>query len=156
MRAGPAVGRGRPLVEDEDGGVLAALEALLEDAVLLPELEDAGVERREVDARRDVLEPGLIVAEGCPFGAPLDRLPAATMEGCVFAAPLDSLPAGTIHEARFLLLLAGLPILAETAPLTSVGAASSARSTRRGGPGRLRLSRCADAVRPAAARPTPV
>ena len=90
MRAGPAVGRRRPLVEHVQGRVVAALEALVEDVVSLPELEDAGVERREVDARRDVLEPGLAVA----------------------------------HVARFLLLLAGLPILPDArAALGPEGAA---------------------------------
>ena len=67
VRAGLAVGRRRPLVEDVEGRVLAALEALLEDAVVLPELEDARVQRREVDARRDVLEPGLTVAHFTRF-----------------------------------------------------------------------------------------
>ena len=99
--AGLAVGRGRALVEDEERRVVAALEALLEDVVSLPELEYAGVERREVDVRQDVLKPGVAVAEGCPCGAPLDRRPAAT-----------------IHVSRFLLLLAGLPILPDAcAPL---------------------------------------
>ena len=67
VRAGLAVGRRRTLVEDVEGRVLTALEALLEDAVVLPELEDARVERREVDARRDVLEPGLTVAHVTRF-----------------------------------------------------------------------------------------
>ena len=67
VRARPAVGGGRPLVEDEDRRVLAALEALVEDVVGLPELEDARVQRREVDARRDVLEPGLTVSHGTRF-----------------------------------------------------------------------------------------
>ena len=59
MRAGPPVGRRRPLVEHVEGGIVAALEALLEDAVLFPEVAHAGVERREVDARGH-LEPGLL------------------------------------------------------------------------------------------------
>ena len=126
VRARPAVGRGRPLVEDEDGGVVTALEALLEDAVFLPELEDAGVERREVDARRDVLEPGLTVAEGCPSGAALVRWPAATMEGCPFGAPLVRWPAATIHVARFLLVRDGQSILPD----------------ERGGPRRRRPAGC--------------
>ena len=67
VRARPAVGRRRPLVEHEDRGVLAALEALVEDVVGLPEREDARVQRREVDARRDVLEPGLTVAHVTRF-----------------------------------------------------------------------------------------
>ena len=78
VRARPAVGRGRPLVEHEDGGVLAALEALLEDAVLLPELEDARVERREVDARRDVLEPGLTVYSRDSLSAASGRIRATS------------------------------------------------------------------------------
>ncbi len=72
VRARPAVGGGRPLVEHEDRGVLAALEALVEDVVGLPELEDARVQRREVDARRDVLEPGLTVCHETRFLLHLD------------------------------------------------------------------------------------
>ena len=44
-RAG--VGRGRPLVQQEHGGVLALLNAALEDAPLLPELKDAPLHFRE-------------------------------------------------------------------------------------------------------------
>ena len=67
VRARAAVGRRRPFVEDVEGRVVAALEALLEDAVVFPERQDARVERREVDARRDVLEPGLTVAHVTRF-----------------------------------------------------------------------------------------
>ena len=67
VRAGAAVGRGRALVEHVHGGVVAPFEALLEDAVLFPEREDAGVERREVDARRHLAEPGLLVAHVTRF-----------------------------------------------------------------------------------------
>ena len=67
MRARAAVGRRRSFVEHVEWRVVTALEALLEDAVLLPELEGPGVERREVDARRDVLEPGLTVAHETRF-----------------------------------------------------------------------------------------
>ncbi len=90
VRAGPPVGRRRSLVEDELRRVLAALETLLEDAVLLPEGEDARVERREVDARRDVLEPGLTVAHVTRFllvwaGRPI--LPDARRRPTALLAP---------------------------------------------------------------------
>ncbi len=67
VRAGAAVGRRRALVEDEQRRVFATLEALLEDALLLPEGEDARVERGQVDARRDVAEPGMSVAHVTRF-----------------------------------------------------------------------------------------
>ena len=44
-----------------------ALEALLEDAMLFPEREDARVERREVDARGHLAEPGSLVAHVTRF-----------------------------------------------------------------------------------------
>ncbi len=56
VRAGPAVGRRRPLVEDEEGRVVTALEALLEDAVLLPERRGCG--RRAPGSRRAPRRPG--------------------------------------------------------------------------------------------------
>jgi hypothetical protein len=67
VRAGAAVGGGRAFVEDVDRGVVPALEALLEDPLVLPEGEDSGVQRGEVDARRDLAEPGLPVAHVIHF-----------------------------------------------------------------------------------------
>src|SRR5450756_1490746 len=81
MRAGTAVGRGRALVEHVHGGVVAPFEALLEDAVLFPEREDAGVERGEVDARRHLAEPGLLVAHVTRFRRAAGRKADSTRHG---------------------------------------------------------------------------
>jgi hypothetical protein len=67
VRAGQPVGRGRTLVEHVHRGVVAPHEALLEDAVLFPEREDARIERREVDARGHLAEPGSLVAHVTRF-----------------------------------------------------------------------------------------
>ena len=56
VRARAPVGRRRAFVEDEERRVLAQGEALLEDAALPPEGEDARVEFGELDARGDVAE----------------------------------------------------------------------------------------------------
>src|SRR5450756_835461 len=81
MRAGTAVGRGRALVEHVHRGVVAPFEALLEDAVLFPEREDAGVERGEVDARDSLAEPGLLVAHGTRFRRAAGRRADSTRHG---------------------------------------------------------------------------
>ncbi len=73
VRARAAVGRGRTLVERVERRVAAQLDALLEDALAAPELEDAGIEGGKVDLGRDLAEPGrsvvhrralLVVADG--------------------------------------------------------------------------------------------
>jgi hypothetical protein len=56
--AGPGVGRGRAFVEDEEAVLRSLLDALLEDAVLQPELEDALFEGGETDLRVDGTEHG--------------------------------------------------------------------------------------------------
>ena len=89
MRAGQPVGRGRSLVEHVHRGVVAAFEALLEDAVLFPEREDARVESGKVDARGHLAEPGSLVAHVTRFrraagpkaGRPEGRRADSTRQG---------------------------------------------------------------------------
>ena len=57
MGAGAAVGRRRALVEGEQRGLAAQLEALLEDALVAPELEDPCLEAGKVGLGRDLAEP---------------------------------------------------------------------------------------------------
>jgi len=54
-----AVGRGRPLVEDETRPIRPPLEALPKDVGLAPELPDAGLGRREVHDGGNLFEDGL-------------------------------------------------------------------------------------------------
>ena len=81
VRTGAPVGRGRALVEHVHRRVVAPFEALLEDAVLFPEREDAGVERREVDARGHLAEPGSLVAHVTRFRRAAGRKRDSTRHG---------------------------------------------------------------------------
>jgi hypothetical protein len=56
MDAGPAVGRGRPLVEDESWTVGGLLQRLVKDVGFMPERQDSLLHCRQVNLGRNVLE----------------------------------------------------------------------------------------------------